>query len=76
MAKINSKKPTSRKGLPPVEASNNMVKEKPQVEETKLINFRVNTSFKNELKSYAATNGISMTELLYKMFDEYKTNHG
>ena len=73
MAKINTKKPTSRKGLPPVEASTNMGEVKQ--EEMKLINFRVNASFKNDLKSYAAQKGISMTNLLYKMFEEYKSNH-
>ena len=78
MAKINSKKPTSRKGTPPTieEASNNLEVKKPQVEEFKLINFRVTASFRNELKIYAATKGISMTDLLYKMFEEYKVNHG
>ena len=75
MAKISTKKPTNRKGKPPVEASNNMVVEKPQVEPKKDLNFKVPASFKTEFKTYAASKGISMTDLLTMMFKEYKSNH-
>lgn len=79
MAKLNSKKPTSRKGLPPTieEASNNLEVKAPApvVVVKKDLNFKVASDFKTEFKTYASSRGISMVELLNKMFEEYKANH-
>ncbi len=76
MAKLNTKKPTSRKGLPPTieEASNNLEVSRPEEVLLKALNFKVATDFKTEFKTYASSRGISMVDLLYKMFDEYKNN--
>ena len=77
MAKIKSKKPTSRKGAPPTieEASNNLEVNQTPVVERKDLNFKVAADFKTEFKTYAASRGISMVDLLYQMFSEYKQEH-
>ena len=78
MAKISTKKPTSRKGLPPTidEASNNLEVKQPQTVVKKDLNFKVASDFKTEFKTFAAKRGISMVDLLYQMFEEYKTSQG
>jgi hypothetical protein len=48
----------------------------PQAGDLKPLNFKVDPAFHREFKTYAATHGISMLELLREGFDLVKQNRG
>jgi hypothetical protein len=50
--------------------------DKPTSTETETLNFRVTSEFKNELKSYAASRGLTMSDWLREAFALYRKQHG
>jgi len=62
-------KPTGTKGLPVQEASTNTNKSHEFVG----LNFKVDSGFRREFKTYAAEKDISMNALLKEMFDLHRS---
>jgi hypothetical protein len=50
--------------------------DQPASPETETLNFRVTTAFKRELKSYAAAQGLTMTDWLQEAYALYRKHHG
>lgn len=72
----NTSTPTGRKGEAPspIGVVHNL--KKPQTGELKPLNFKVDPEFHREFKLYAASQGISMLELLREGFDLVKQHRG
>ncbi len=71
-------KPTS-KGLPPKPADSHVVGNnttKPEAGELVSLNFKTDSEFKRELKSFAAAHDMSMVDVLKASFAMYKANKG
>ncbi|MBV5309589.1 hypothetical protein [Chromatium okenii] len=67
--------PSNKTSVPsPVAVVDNL--KQPQAGDLKPLNFKVDPAFHREFKTYAATHGISMLELLREGFDLVKQNRG
>jgi hypothetical protein len=74
MAKIPP--PKSKKGKPPEPASAHANLDKPDPNDLKPLNFKVPAEFHREFKTYAASQGTSMLELLLEGFNLIKKDRG
>lgn len=74
-----SKKPTPGKGLPPKPNETHVVgnnTDKPEAGELVSLNFKTDSEFKRDLKSFAAEHDMSMVGVLKEAFAMYKANKG
>ncbi len=74
MAKIAP--PKSRKGAPPPLARTVANLDKPEPAALQTLNLKVPLTFKRDLKTYAAQQGRSMTELLIEAFGLLREQRG
>jgi len=75
-AKTDSAANTASKGEapPPIAVVHNL--KKPQSGDLKPLNFKVDPEFHREFKSYAASHGVSMVDLLREGFELVKKHRG
>ena len=75
MAKIPAA-PKSRKGAPPPLARTVANLDKPEATTLQPLNLKVPQDFKRELKTYAAQQGRTMTDLLIEAYGLLRTQRG
>lgn len=76
MAKIAPPAVKSRKGPPPPLARTIGNLDKPEPTNAQPLNFKVSLAFKKEFKTYAAQQGVSMSQLLQDAFGALKAQRG
>ena len=68
-------RPGGRKGAPPAAAAAGANLGRPDGAALKPLNFRVSPEFHREFKTFAATQGRSMVDVLHEAFDLVRAKH-